>query len=459
MLQAPGLLQQPVSVTRQLSASLPRLRAVAQQKGLKIHHLGAGYPHPEVTDPRAFLRHKAKFHQHLASLEGVNDEEQLPEFLRECYAYADTLGPVPVREHFAQVYGADLGVSINPERLLPAVGATGGMALVCSLFERSGEPLAFLTDAPTYAGFVARARLAHQTRLFSVELDDEGPILDIFRAQIRAARADGRFIPCYYTIPDGHNPAGFSFSAERRAAVMDICREEDILILEDAPYIYINYQQPEDRPRPYVSLDPAQTIHLFTGSKIGFPGARVGFVYSEARVAISGGKAVPITELLLSESACDLLFPNPEALYGFDAILHDENMQLRDSLWPVANDKLRVYRENRQIMLDVLQEELGGQPDRFSWTLPQAGFFCVFRCHDEKVTTDDAFIEQLITSYGLVVVPMYDFYPLDARERNPRIGMNELRLSFCFSESYGDARRADMREATATFCDAMQKVT
>lgn len=458
MLDAPRLRQQPVSVTRQMAASLARLRRVASEKGLKIHHLGAGYPHPEVTDPRTFLQHKARFHEHLAALEGINDAEQLPEFLRESYAYADTLGPLPVREHFASVYGADWGLAMNPGRLLPSVGATGGMALVCSLFERSGQPLAFLTDAPTYAGFVARARLARQTRLYSVELDEQGPIPAVFRERIQAARADGRFLPFYYSIPDGHNPAGFSFSAGRRAEIMDICRAEGILILEDAPYIYINYQEPEERAMPFMHLDPGQTIHLFTGSKIGFPGPRVGFVYSEAEISIEGGRKLPLTDLLLTEAAGDLLFHNPEALYGFDAILHDEQMQLRPSLWPVADGKLGVYRENRQIMMDTLQRELGREPDRFSWTQSESGFFTVFRCHDAKVRTDDAFIEKMVADYGIVVVPMYDFYPADARERNPHAGLNELRLSFCFTESTGDARRSDMQEAVETFCDAIRQV-
>jgi hypothetical protein len=32
--------------------------------------------------------------------------------------------------------------------------------------------------------------------------------------------------------------------------------------------------------------------------------------------------------------------------------------------------------------------------------------------------------------------------------------MNQLRLSFCFSESAGQQRRDDMREAVEAFCDA-----
>jgi hypothetical protein len=51
---------------------------------------------------------------------------------------------------------------------------------------------------------------------------------------------------------------------------------------------------------------------------------------------------------------------------------------------------------------------------------------------------------------------MYDFYPRDARERNPRAGLDQLRLSFCFSESTGEQRRQDLREAVAAFCAAVR---
>ena len=70
------------------------------------------------------------------------------------------------------------------------------------------------------------------------------------------------------------------------------------------------------------------------------------------------------------------------------------------------------------------------------------------------MVTDDRLIEQLVSEHGIVVIPMYDFYPEDARSRNPGAGMNQLRLSVCFSESSGEVGRRDMREAVEAFCDA-----
>ena len=262
-LRAPDLATQPVSVTRKMAAALPELRRTAEASGLTIHHLGAGYPNPEVTDPRGFLAGEAAFYEHLRAREGINDPEALPDFLRESYAYTDTLGPVGPRESFARVYGADWDVAMDPGRLIPTIGATGGISLMCSLFERPGEPIGYLTDAPTYAGFLARATLCRHARIFSVDMDGEGPDPDRFRAAIAEARAEGRFVPFYYTVPDGHNPAGFSFSARRRReTILEIARDEGILIVEDAPYVYISYAEPQR---------PAETVPVARSRPDGTP--------------------------------------------------------------------------------------------------------------------------------------------------------------------------------------------
>jgi DNA-binding transcriptional MocR family regulator len=145
-------------------------------------------------------------------------------------------------------------------------------------------------------------------------------------------------------------------------------------------------------------------------------------------------------------------------------LLHDQDdtgsFVERQSIWPLAEEKLVVYRENRQILLEVFERELGDHKDRFSWTIPEGGFFTVFTFLNtgaaEPVRTDDTMIERMVMDHGLVVIPMYDFYPLDARKRDPGAGMNQLRLSFCFSESSGQQRRDDMREAVEAFCQAVK---
>ena len=124
----------------------------------------------------------------------------------------------------------------------------------------------------------------------------------------------------------------------------------------------------------------------------------------------------------------------------------------------VAREKQIIYSENRNIIMQGLSDGLGKFPERYSWTIPQAGFFTVFRFHDSKIVTDDVFVNWLVSEYGIVVIPMFDFYPEDARLRNPQAGLSELRLSFCFSESFGDDRRRDLADSIKAFCDAILRI-
>ena len=457
-LVAPSLKKEAISVTRKMAAALPELRRLAAGKGLKIHHLGAGYPHPEVTDPRKFLAHKNRYFEHLNMHISSKEPNRVPEHLRESYAYTDTLGPASVRKHFARIYGADWGFSMQAENLIPTIGASGGINLMCSLFERPGIEIAYITDAPTYAGFLARAQLANQTTIYSVDMDSEGPIIEQLVSQIKSAKSEGKLVPFYYTIPDGHNPGGFSFSEERRTAILEVLDTYGILVVEDAPYVYISYAEETERPKPFVALDPSRTVHLFTGSKIGFPGPRVGFIYTEASVEINNREVIPLRDLLLTESSSDILFHNPEALYAFESMLHDENMNPLQSLWSVAKEKQAVYSENRAIVMEGLTSGLGKFPARYSWTIPQAGFFTVFRFLDTNIVTNDDFVSWLVSEHGIVVIPMFDFYPKDASLRNPQAGLSELRLSFCFTESFGNDRRRDLSEAINAFCKAVLSI-
>ena len=128
-------------------------------------------------------------------------------------------------------------------------------------------------------------------------------------------------------------------------------------------------------------------------------------------------------------------------------------------MWGLAEAKLVVYRENREILLRVFDELLSPYPDHYRWTVPEAGFFSVFTFLSPDISTDDAFVEQLVAEHGVVVIPMYDFYPTDAKQRNPRAGLDQLRISFCFSESTGDARRRDLEEAVRAFCAAVLQMS
>ena len=115
-----------------------------------------------------------------------------------------------------------------------------------------------------------------------------------------------------------------------------------------------------------------------------------------------------------------------------------------------------VYGDNRRILLEGLQRYLGDWPDDFGWTVPGAGFFSVFTFKKRQLRTSQELVERLVAEHGVVTIPMFGFYPEDARERDPGVGLDQLRLAFSYGERVGEGRRADMEEAVRAFAGAVR---
>ena len=174
---------------------------------------------------------------------------------------------------------------------------------------------------------------------------------------------------------------------------------------------------------------------------------------------------MPIATLALTESSADLLFQTQRRCEGSRRLLHerDDNggFHKRESMWPLAEDKLSVYRENREITLSTLQRELGQYPvlqlDR-----PRRRFLFSVHLQAWSRRTRRPHRRRHDRTHGQRTrhSSHTDVRLLSRRctATRPRAGMNQLRLSFCFSESQGDARRADMREAVEAFCAAAKRL-
>ena len=51
-----------------------------------------------------------------------------------------------------------------------------------------------------------------------------------------------KFVQVIYVNPTGSNPAGVTISLERRREIYKICQEFDLLIFEDDPYFFLQYE-------------------------------------------------------------------------------------------------------------------------------------------------------------------------------------------------------------------------
>ncbi|TRZ03928.1 hypothetical protein DNTS_000274 [Danionella cerebrum] len=80
-----------------------------------------------------------------------------------------------------------------------------------------------------------------------------------------------------YTIPNGGNPTGASISHERKIEVYELARKYDLLIIEDDPYYFLQFQKPW--APSFLSMDvDGRVLRTDSFSKILSSGIRLGFV-------------------------------------------------------------------------------------------------------------------------------------------------------------------------------------
>src|SRR5206468_2507716 len=220
--------------------------------------------------------------------------------------------------------------------------------LLGKIFIDPGDAIA--VEAPAYVGALT-AFAAYQPRFLTIELDDEGMIVEQReRAIVRGER------PTFgYTVPNFGNPAGVTMSRRRREHLVALCRETGIPIIEDNPYGLLRF---EDEPLPCLrSLDPRNVIYLGTVSKTFSPGVRVGWALADPSV---------IQRLILAKEAADLCGSNL-------TMLLTERWFADEGRWRSAlTGLIDTYRARRDAMLDALTEQF---PATATWTHPSGGFY------------------------------------------------------------------------------------
>ncbi|WP_052283560.1 PLP-dependent aminotransferase family protein [Kluyvera genomosp. 1] len=158
------------------------------------------------------------------------------------------------------------GFSPKPENILIVNGAQHGLTVSVMGLLRPGDVVA--VDALTYSGFKALAELYH-LELIALPVRQEGPDLETLAhlCSYRAVRA-------VYTMPTLHNPLGWVLTSAQRQRLVDIARQHDLLILEDAAYSYLVHRPPP----PLASMAPERTVYITGLSKNVATGLRVGMV-------------------------------------------------------------------------------------------------------------------------------------------------------------------------------------
>lgn len=311
--------------------------------------------------------------------------------------YGSGQGIEPLREQICEIMALE-GIHAEPSDVVITVGSQMALDLVTRILCDPGDVI--IAEAPSYVGALS-VFSAYQTEVVHVPLDDHGLQPDALEQAIKDCVSAGKRVKFLYTVPNFHNPAGVTLSADRRELVTEICRRADIAILEDNPYGLLGFTG--HTPQAIRALDTDNVIYLGSFSKTFAPGLRVGWVLAPHGVR---------DKLVLANESSIL---NPPV---FNQMM--VSRYLADYDWQTQiGTYCDTYQERRDAVLHALQATM---PAGTTWTIPDGGFY-VWVTVPEGLDTS-AMLPRAVNA-RVAYVPGSAFYADGSGQRH-------MRLSYCY---------------------------
>ena len=341
-----------------------------RRKGADILSLGIGSPdlppHKSVTERLATESAKPSAH-----------------------GYQSYRGVAELRNAFSEWYRTRFGVELNPEsEILPLIGSKEGVMHTVMAYISKGDKV--LVPNPGYPTYTSAVKLA-EGEVVSYSLKEENgyiPELDILPTE------EVKMMIINYP----HMPTGAIASKEALQAIVDWCRKNRILLVNDNPYCFLR----NNNPLSLLSIEGAKEIAIELNSlskSHNMAGWRIGMI---------GGAKERIDEILRFKSNMDSGMFLPLQLAAATALgLGDE--------WYAEQN--RVYRSREAKGLEIM-EALGVEcrPN-------QAGLFLWGRIPNQESCYD--FCDKLLYEKHIFLTPGGIF---------GNEGERYVRISLCASE-------------------------
>ncbi len=314
----------------------------------------------------------------------------------EALQYGSGQGHPKLREQICDMMALE-GIRANPDDVVVTTGSQQALDLISRIFIDPGDVV--LVEAPSYVGALGTFR-QYEASVVHVEMDHDGMIPDSLRNAIKSVRAAGRKIKFLYLIPNYQNPTGVCLPADRRTEILNICREAEIMIVEDNPYGLLGFDKPS--PNAMRAEDSENVIYLGSFSKTIASGLRVGW----ALVPQS------IKDKMVIASESSILCPSNFTQLTISSYLADQPW--RDQIASFCE----LYKVRRDAMLESLEAHF---PQEATWTKPGGGFYVWVNLPAEIDTK--ALMPKAIVA-KVAYVPGSAFYA-------DGLGSWSMRLSYC----------------------------
>jgi len=325
-------------------------------------------------------------------------QEIITTILEKDGARALQYGPTPgireFREEVASMVRKD-DIKASVENVFITVGSQQALDLAGRVFLNVGD-VVFL-GLPTYLGGINAFR-AYGAKFVGVPLDENGMDVEILEEKIKESKKKGESSKIIYTVPTFQNPAGVVMSEDRRKRIVEIAKENDLIIIEDDPYGKLRF---EGKPLKPIKAYDENVIYMATFSKILAPGFRLAYVVAPQDIA---------RKMVIAKQSIDLCTPTFTQLIAYHFI---KNGFIEKHIPKI----IEMYRRKRDVMLESLEEYF---PDGCTWTHPHGGMF-LWATLPEHIDTAEMVNEAI--QKGVAYVHGRAFYTDEG-------GRNAMRLNF-----------------------------
>jgi 2-aminoadipate transaminase len=266
--------------------------------------------------------------------------------------YAPSEGIASTRELLADELQRLQGHRPAASELMVTSGGIDAITLIAKSMLDTGDSV--VVEEPSYVGAVT-GFTSFDGSVVGVPIDSGGLDVDAFAALL----AGGLRPKLLYTIPEHQNPTGWTLAAERRPALVELCRRYGVLIVEDVAYRELGFT---GTAAPSLwSLAPDVVVQIGTYSKTFFPGVRLGW---------AAGPAPLIAQMVFAKQNSD------QCAGALGQRLLEEFVRAGHYDDQVARSR-GLYRSRAAAMTNALSTEFADTPAR--WSLPDGGFFVWLR--------------------------------------------------------------------------------
>ncbi|QDO97110.1 PLP-dependent aminotransferase family protein [Ferrovibrio terrae] len=211
-------------------------------------------------------------------------------------SYPPAAGHDEYRRQMAHWYSR-LGMDADPRRLMLTSGAHHALAVALSV--AAGPQGHLLVESHTYPGAIALARY-QGLKLVGVEADDDGMSADALDRALHGIRESKRAL---YVTPTMQNPTTTTMSLSRRKAIVRVCIEHDVQIIEDDVY---SLGGAPALP-PLAMLAPERTLYVNGLSKTLCPSLRIGGLVTPPSLYAQAENILQVTSLMVSSASCAVM--------------------------------------------------------------------------------------------------------------------------------------------------------